>query len=170
MPVSYFPPNQIWQLVAFVQSLSRSDSNSFVPGNPAAGAKLFRRNGCSTCHLTAEGGGRLGPDLSDIGSIRSAAYLRAAITDPNGNLRDTYRAVRIVDSTGRQVSGVRLSEDTYSIQIMDYQENLLSFWKRDLRELEVSKDSPMPAFSNLPHSDLNDLTAYLVSLKKKATK
>jgi len=170
MPVSYFPPNQIWQLVAFVKSLSRPDSSSSVPGNPESGARLFRQNGCATCHFTGKGGGRLGPDLTDIGSIRSAAYLRAAITNPNANAKDTYRAVRVVDNTGRQIAGVRLNEDTYSIQIMDYQENLLSFWKRDLRELEVSKDSPMPSFSSLPHSDLDDLTAYLVSLKKKASK
>lgn len=170
MPVSYFPPNQIRELVAFVKSLSRPGSDASVPGNALSGAKLFRQNGCLTCHLNGEEGGRLGPDLSDIGSIRSPAYLRAAITDPNAKSTYAYRAVRIVDNTGQRFSGVRLNEDTYSIQIMDYQENLRSFLKQDLREVEVSKDSPMPAFSRLAPADLDDLTAYLVSLKKKATK
>ena len=40
-------------------------------------------------------------------------------------------AVRIVDKQGKQLSGVRLNEDTYSIQIMDRQENLRSLLKRD---------------------------------------
>jgi cytochrome c oxidase cbb3-type subunit III len=168
MPVSYFPPDQIWQLVAYVKSLSHADNGAPVPGNAASGAKLFRKNGCPTCHLAGGEGGRLGPDLSDIGSIRSPAYLRKAITDPNAESTAAYRAVRIVEKNGKHISGVRLNEDTYSIQIMDYQENLRSFLKRNLSELDVSKDSPMPAFSRLPPVDLDDLTAYLCSLKKKA--
>ena len=49
---------------------------------------------------------------------------------------------------------------------MDYQENLRSLLKRDLREVAVSKDSAMPAFSTLPAADLDDLTAYLSSLRR----
>ncbi|GEM_PF-6313152 len=52
---------------------------------------------------------------------------------------------------------------------MDHRENLRSFLKKNLRELEVSKDSPLPAFSNLPRVELDDLTAYLGSLKKTTT-
>ena len=170
MPGSYFPANQIWQVVAFVKSLSHPNSDASVPGNASAGATLFRRNGCSKCHLIGREGGRLGPDLTDIGSIRSPAYLRTAIIDPNAKSIAAYRAVRIVDNTGKQISGVRLNEDTYSIQIMDYQENLRSLLKRDLREVEVSKDSAMPAFSKLSAAELDDLTAYLCSLKRKAAK
>jgi cytochrome c oxidase cbb3-type subunit 3 len=168
MPVSYFPPNQIWQLVAFVKSLSHPSGGVSIPGNASSGAKLFRQIGCSNCHIAGGEGGRIGPELSDIGSIRAPAYLRTAIVDPNAKSITAYRAVRMVDITGQQISGVRLNEDTYSIQIMDYQENLRSFLKTNLRELEVSKDSPMPGFSNLPRADLDDLTAYLCSLKKTA--
>jgi len=170
MPVSYFPPNQIRQLVAYVRSLSQPNSRAPVSGNALSGAKLFRQNRCSSCHLTGSEGGHLGPDLTDIGAIRSAAYLRRAITDPNAKLITAYRAVQIVDSGSQKISGVRLNEDTYSIQIMDYQENLRSFLKRDVQEVKVSKDSPMPAFSNLSQADLDDLTAYLISLKREATK
>ena len=170
MPGSYFPANQIWQVVAYVKSLSRPNSGAPVAGNASSGATLFRRSGCSKCHLTAGEGGRIGPDLTDIGSIRSPAYLRTAIVDPNAKEIAGYRAVRIVDNRGQQISGVRLNEDTYSIQIMDYQENLRSLLKRDLRQVEVSKESAMPAFSKLPPADLDDLTAYLCSLKTKSAK
>jgi cytochrome c oxidase cbb3-type subunit 3 len=170
MPGSYFPANQIWQVVAFVKTLSHPNSDAPVPGNASSGAKLFRRNGCSKCHLIGGDGGRLGPDLTDIGSIRSPSYLRTAIADPNAKSTADYRAVRIVDNTGKQISGVRLNEDTYSIQIMDYQENLRSLAKPDLREVQVSKDSAMPAFSKLSPADLDDLTAYLSSLKTKSAK
>jgi cytochrome c oxidase cbb3-type subunit III len=170
MPVSYFPPNQIRELVAYVKSLSNSSPGAAVPGNPSSGAKLFRKNGCLRCHLVAGEGGRLGPELDGIGSARALDYLRSAITVPNAKSVYEYRAVQIIDNKGQRISGVRLNEDTYSIQIMDYQENLRSFQKQDLRDVEVSKDSPMPSFSQLPDADLNDLTAYLVSLKKTAAK
>lgn len=170
MPGSYFPANQIWQVVAFVKTLSHPNAGASIPGDKASGAKLFRLNGCSKCHLIDGEGGRLGPDLTDIGSIRSAGYLRTAIADPNAKSIPGYRAVRIVDNSGKQIAGVRLGEDTYSIQIIDYQENLRSLLKRDLREVEVSKDSAMPSFSKLSPAHLDDLTAYLCSLKKKAAK
>jgi cytochrome c oxidase cbb3-type subunit 3 len=170
MPASYFPANQIWQVVAFVKSLSRPESGVSVPGNASSGANLFQKNGCAKCHLIGGEGGRLGPDLTDIGSIRSASYLRTAIVNPNAKDIAGYRAVRIVDNTGKQISGVLLDEDTYSIQMMDYQENLRSFFKKDLRDVEVSKDSAMPVFSRLRPGELDDLTAYLCSLKKNAAK
>jgi putative heme-binding domain-containing protein len=113
----------------------------------------------------------LGPDLTDVGSIRSPGYLRAAIADPNAKPSDSYRSVRIVEKDGKQISGVRLNEDTYSIQIMDYQENLRSLLKQDLREVEVSSKSAMPGFAEkLRPSDLDDLPAYLCSLQKAPIK
>src|SRR6266568_5267701 len=38
MPGSYFPANQIWQVVAFVKSLSHPKSGASVPGNVSSGA------------------------------------------------------------------------------------------------------------------------------------
>ena len=66
--------------------------------------------------------------------------MRTAIVDPNALKSGSaaYRAVKIVDNAGKQISGVRLNEDTYSIQIMDFQENLRSLLKQDLREVAVS--------------------------------
>lgn len=60
-----------------------------VPGDPLAGAAVFvdRDTGhCITCHriagLEAAFQGNVGPDLTGIGSRRSAAYIRDRIMDP----------------------------------------------------------------------------------------
>lgn len=43
---------------------------------------LRQQASCLGCHELAGEGGRLGPSLSDVGTRRSAAYIRAMIDDP----------------------------------------------------------------------------------------
>jgi hypothetical protein len=76
------------------------------------------------------------------------------------------RPVRAVTRDGKVINGRRLNEDTYTVQILDDQERLLSLAKADLREFTVLTTSPMPSFKNqLGADDLADLVAYLLSLK-----
>ena len=76
------------------------------------------------------------------------------------------RPVRIVTRDGKTYSGRRLNEDTYTVQIIDEQETLISLDKSAIRDLEVSKTSPMPAATEKLSSDeLADLIAYLLSLR-----
>ena len=50
------------------------------------------------------------------------------------------RPVRIVTRDGKTIRGRRLNEDTYTVQMIDDQERLVSLVKADLREFEVSDD------------------------------
>ena len=45
------------------------------------------------------------------------------------------RPVRIVMKDGRTITGRRLNEDTYTVQMIDDQEQLLSIAKSDMRTL-----------------------------------
>ena len=64
-------------------------------GCAARGREVFVREGCTGCHrFQAEGGG-LGPDLQGVRSRRSAASIRAQITDPGtGNPASRMPAFR----------------------------------------------------------------------------
>jgi hypothetical protein len=54
---------------------------------------------------------------------------------------------------------------------MDMQENLLSLWKRDVKEIKQVKQSLMPSFKqNFGMTELEDLVAYLYSLGRKANR
>jgi hypothetical protein len=76
------------------------------------------------------------------------------------------RPVRIVTRDGRTIRGRRLNEDTYTVQLIDEQERLVSLDKTDIRELELAKTSPMPPATNtLSNDELADLVGYLVSLR-----
>jgi cytochrome c oxidase cbb3-type subunit III len=78
------------------------------------------------------------------------------------------RPVRIVTKDGKTITGRRLNEDTYTIQLIDAQEHLLSLLKSDVREYTILKTSSMPSYKDqLNSQELADLVAYLVTLKGK---
>lgn len=158
---------ETWQLVAYVRSLGRMAPES-VPGDAQRGRQLYQAKGnCSQCHIIRGQGGSLGPELTDVGSRRNAAHLRAALLDPASSLPERFLAVRLVTKDGRRISGVRLNEDTFSIQVRDLNGNLHSFFKDDLQDLQRDTGkSPMPSFqSAFSASEMDDLVAYLVSLR-----
>jgi hypothetical protein len=73
--------------------------------------------------------------------------------------------VRLVTRDGAVVNGRRLNEDTYTVQLIDDKERLVSFTKSDLREMTVITKSPMPSYRSLTDAGIADLVAYLLSLK-----
>ena len=76
------------------------------------------------------------------------------------------RPLRAVTRGGEVITGRRLNEDTYTVQIFDERERLVSLDKADLRELTVLAASPMPSYAEtLNEAELADLLAYLVTLK-----
>lgn len=158
--------HEIWQVTAYVRSLG-SVAPEQVPGDARAGADLFRAQGCTGCHYLHGDGGRMGPSLADVGSHRGAAYLRAKVMDPASSLPEDFLQVLIVTRDGKRITGIRLNEDNYSVQVRDLSNQLLSFWKDDLTSLEKQPGkSPMPSFRNrLSDRQLDDMVAYLVSLR-----
>ena len=167
MPGIGLEETQTWQLVAFVRSPSQKKARLKVPGDPVQGEKLFRVKGdCLRCHIVNARGGRLGPTLSDIGWRRSPGHLRTSVVDANAVLPLRFSSVQAVDRDGRTILGLLLNEDTFSIQIMDLQENIRSYWKRDLDALQRGKVSTMPEYKDLfTAAELDHLVAYLYSLR-----
>jgi len=168
MPAGYAVDTlETWQLAAYVRSLGQTAAEA-VPGDAKRGRELYQSKAqCSQCHIVAGDGGSLGPELTEIGTRRSAAHLRAAILDPQSTLPEGFLVVRVVKKDGQAFTGTRLNEDTFSIQIRDMSGSLHSFFKTDLKEFErKTGQTPMPSFrSALSAAELDDLVAYLVSLR-----
>ncbi len=127
---------------------------------------LKARAPCHGCHRVNGAGSRVALELSDIGSVRSAAYLERALVDPNAVLIPQNRFIRAVTRDGVTITGRRLNEDTESVQIIDDHERLVSLQKADLRSYAVLTDSTMPSYKDkLTAKEMSDLVAYLASLK-----
>jgi len=78
-----------------------------------------------------------------------------------------YLPVRIVTRQGREVRGVRINEDAFTIQVRDAAGRFYSLRKSDLEVLDKQAGKTiMPSFaSKVTAPELNDLVAYLVSLR-----
>ena len=163
MPGLFYSPDRVWQVVAYLRSLSPSET---ATGDSARGAALFTGKGCAGCHRVAGQGGRTGPDLTLIGSSRSLRHLREAMTDPDADVRERYWQVSAAGGDGKPVRGFLLNQDTYTVQFIDEAGNLRSLAKSGLRGYEVAKKSKMPSFAQLPAAELDDLVAYLNSLRR----
>lgn len=164
MPSVRLSDKEMWQIVAFVRSLSGA-SDEPVAGDPAAGRRLFERADCARCHFVDGQGGRLGPDLSEVGWIRSTAHLRASILEPDADIEAQYRQVSVTDVDGRRTGGLLLNEDAFALLMIDSRERLRSFPKSELRDIERPAASLMPSFAGrFGDGEVDDLVAYLASL------
>ncbi len=155
-------PREVSAVAGYVRSLGQAASQS-VNGNVGRGAALFASQGCSGCHIVGGMGTAYGPELTDIGTKRGAAFLGEVLRHPNGTV---FTAVTL---SGATVRGVAVNEDSFTIQLKDAQGRFHSFRKSELKELKrKGAESPMPAYGDqLSAAEMEDLVAYLTSLRGK---
>jgi alcohol dehydrogenase (cytochrome c) len=196
-PFRRLTDQQVWQLVSYIRSLSRSGSTAatsptgpntgtLTNGTPAAGEALFfGRAGCASCHQVNGRGGVTGPDLSTAG-LTPAAALRAKVTSPGtpmpvagaargrGRGRGSAAPQTIVATTsdGREIRGVRRNEDTFSVQMVDASGQLHLLDKRTLKSVRTENQSLMPSdySTRLSATELNDVLAYLGTRRERDMK
>lgn len=166
MPGNAMSVREIWQVSAYVRSLGKVKRES-LPGDARRGAGLYTSKGCAGCHTVSGQGGSLGPDLSDIGARSGAAYLRRALLEPEADIAGGFLQLRVLGMDGRALTGARVNEDSFSVQLSTADGNLHSFWKSELKEIHKDTGkSPMPRYrDSLTQAETDDLVAFLVSLE-----
>ena len=158
----------VWMVVSYLNSLNDTASVD-LPGNALNGRDLFAGTGdCASCHMVNGEGGRLGPDLSRVGNRRDADELIADLTTPDEEVTPRWWTMRVTRQDGSVVEGLRMNEDTFTLRLMDEDENLWSFSKSQLRSYERIVTSTMPGVDGtLTASEVDDLVAYLSSLRRE---
>jgi PQQ-dependent dehydrogenase (methanol/ethanol family) len=186
---SALPTDSVWRIITYLRSLdsNRGNASEKVAGNPAAGESIFFGKGnCSQCHEVSGRGGVFAGDLSAIG-INSAEYLRGWILNPGapglpaatsaaprapaafrggggGNTGQTAPVTEILKTRdGKEVQGVRIADDGFTLIIRDTTGAVRRFDASDLLEKHEDSKPLMPADygKTLSPTELDDLIAYL---------
>jgi cytochrome c oxidase cbb3-type subunit III len=154
-------------VIAYLRNMNAFDAAAVKIGDVARGRTTVEgKGGCTACHRIRGEGSRVAPSLGDIGATRSAGSLQRSLLEPTSQMMPINRPVRLVTKDGTIISGRRLNEDTYSVQVIDDRERLHSLVKSDLREFTISTTSPMPSYKGrFSEEEIADVLAYLLSLK-----
>jgi PQQ-dependent dehydrogenase (methanol/ethanol family) len=133
---------------------------------------FFGKAACGVCHQVNARGGITGPDLSSAG-LMSAEALRAKIVDPNATPdaggRGGPSSVVVRTKDGKEIRGVRRSEDSFSLLLADASGTLRSIDKRTLADQRTEPKSLMPSdfARRLSPAEIESLVEYLQTLKER---
>jgi cytochrome c oxidase cbb3-type subunit 3 len=171
---------EIWQIITYIRSVELKAPAKPL-GSAAHGRELFYGDAnCSLCHMIEGKGGRLGPELTGVAGSRTRESIIDSVRNPSRRLAwglteatkefpQEYETITVVTGDGKEVKGVALNEDSFSVQMMDQNEQIYLLEKAKLRSFKKSRESMMPKFDAeiLSDKDLEDLVAYLVSVGAK---
>lgn len=159
---------EIWQVITYLRSVEVKTPPP--TGNAERGKALFYgAANCSKCHMVEGKGGRLGPDLTAVGSSRSVESLVESVRNPSRQLAPGYQTATVVTADGRDARGFIMNEDSFSLQMMDTSERILLLEKDKLHSFKKSSVSLMPPYDAtvLSDKDLDDIIAYLLTVSAK---
>ena len=164
----FFDEDDVVNLAAFVRSLSKIPPDP-VAGDAARGAGVYAKSGCSGCHILNGAGGGYGPDLTGIGERRRASFLLQVIRKPAAALPEDFLLVKATTGAGETIEGIRVNEDSFTIQIKDAGGRYHSLRTAELKDLQKLRGAtPMPSFEGiLSAKEMQDLVAYLASQRGK---
>jgi cytochrome c oxidase cbb3-type subunit III len=171
---------EIWQIITYIRSIEVKAPAKPL-GSAAHGKELFYGDAnCSLCHMVEGKGGRLGPDLSGVGGSRTRESIIDSVRNPSRRLAwglteatkefpQEYETITAVTADGKEIKGVALNEDSFSVQMMDADERIHLLEKDKLRSFKKSRESLMPKYNPdvLSDKDLEDIVAFLSSLGAK---
>jgi putative heme-binding domain-containing protein len=133
------------------------------------GKSMFAATTCVRCHaMGSDGGGNVGPDLTNLGTRFSKKDMLESIIDPNKTVSDQYAATQIMLRNGTSIIGRVTNEDkmAYYVSQNPYApEQIEKILKKNVRSVKYSPVSSMlPGLINsLNGEELKDLMAYLMS-------
>lgn len=126
---------------------------------------FFGKGACYTCHAVGREGAHFGPDLSNIGEIRSRHDILEAIVFPSASFAREYDTYQVRTKTKSYLGVIREQlRDAVILAVGPGAEVRVP--KAEIISLDPHNVSMMPPGleQSLNHEELSDLMAYLMSL------
>ena len=138
---------------------------SLPEGDPVRGHAVFagKTGSCTSCHAMAYVGGKIGPDLSHIGKIRTPHDLLEAIVRPSASFVRSYEPSVVVTTDGRSCQGVIREEAGDLLAVQTTATNVERVPRNMVESIEPGRVSIMPQGYDrlLSPQELADLVAFL---------
>jgi putative membrane-bound dehydrogenase-like protein len=138
-------------------------------GDAGRGREVFfgKKATCATCHSVGSQGGRVGPDLSKIGAVRSGRDLLESIVFPSASFARGFEPYELTTRQGRVLTGVLARETADAVFLVDGQRSEVRVPRGAIESLHPGKVSIMPQGldQQISRQELADLLAFLQSLK-----
>ena len=134
-PAWYLTEDEVASVAGYVLTLG-SVPREKVPGDATRGAALYAQANCGMCHTLAGQGSSVGPDLTEVGARRGATQLRQTLQHPDRTIPDGFLLVEAILPSGDVIRGVRMNEDSFSIQIRDLSGR---FYSNDTRNMGADR-------------------------------
>lgn len=153
------------------QGLARLEGLAAVlhGGDARRGREVFQgqKSACAACHAVKGKGGRVGPDLATIGSIRTGRDLLESIVLPSSSFSRGYEPYLAALKDGRVVGGFLSRETVDAVYLMTAERSETRLARTAIEILKPGQVSVMPEGLDaaLTKPELADLIAYLLSLK-----
>ena len=133
------------------QELSDKDIASLAKqvtekADPEKGELIFRRTelNCTSCHAIGGAGGRIGPDLSSLGTSSPPETIIRSILYPNASIKEGYDLKHVVKNDGSEMMGYLASDGASDIVIRDVTGKEISIAKSQVKLVEKVPGSLMP--------------------------
>jgi putative membrane-bound dehydrogenase-like protein len=122
---------------------------------------------CVACHQFGYKGGRIGPDLSNIGKIRAERDLLEAILFPSASFVRSFEPLQIVTKSGKVYNGLERSGAPDEVVLVTSATETVRIPRDQIEEMRPGTVSVMPAGldKQLSQQDLADLVAFLSHAK-----
>ncbi len=134
-------------------------------GDVRRGQAVFNstKAACVSCHAIGYLGGKVGPDLTRIGGIRSDRDLLESILFPSASFVRSYEPVLVTTTKGKQHNGLVRQDSPDEIVLLTSATEQVRIPRKEIEIMEPSKVSLMPAGLDkvLSKQELADLVAFL---------
>ncbi|HEX7896972.1 MAG TPA: PVC-type heme-binding CxxCH protein [Planctomycetota bacterium] len=139
-------------------------------GDPAKGEQVFRGRltNCLSCHAIGGAGGKVGPELGEVGTALPADLLIESVLWPNRQVKENFTATLVATTDGRILQGYKVREDKEVLVLRDPaadRSETLPIKKIERRK-DIGSMMPEGIVRGLTRTELRDLIRFLMELGK----
>lgn len=146
--------------------------NDGKEGDVRRGQAVFNspKTACLACHTIGYQGGKIGPDLTRIGQIRSERDLLEAILFPSASFARGYEPVVVTTASGALHGGVLRSDLNDAVVLVNGAGEEIRILRREIVDMQPGTMSVMPPGldTQLSRQELIDLLAFLKATRSGA--